>query len=198
MGNLCTNTLRASGTKQQIDALVAILRGNYEPELLIMDYDDSNPIQTVCELGFYSSSMFPEELFGKFTTSLTEKSSLYIRVLSDEPATRYCRQSIYEHGKWDFENPPSINAQIHALTKQGKEQIKKHIRENGNIDFGDDCNWCALYVNDDGYAELAYFRRIELEPNGNICLILSDGYGFYEDQLTTNHIMDILSLLDEN
>ncbi|MDR1502268.1 MAG: hypothetical protein LBT43_07425 [Prevotella sp.] len=198
MGNICTNTLRASGTKQQLDALIFTLRDIYDPELLIMDLDDSNPMQTYCELGFYSSSTFLEDLFRKFTGSLTDKDNLFIRVLSDEPATRYCRQSIYEHGTWDFENSLSVNSQIHALTTQGIAQIKKHIQEIGNIDFGNNCNWCVLYVNDDGYAELAYFRRIELELNGKICLLLSDGVWLYEEDLTTTHIMDILSLIQEN
>ena len=90
-----------------------------------------------------------------------------------------------------------INAQIHALTEQGINQIKKYIEEKGNIDFGEECTWVALYINDDGYAECPYFERVELEANGKLSVLLSDGIWLYEDQLSTAHIMDLLTLIDK-
>jgi hypothetical protein len=122
----------------------------------------------------------------------------YIKVIAEEPGEEYHAQALFENGAWDFERMPSINTQIHALTVQGIGLIKNRIAQNGNINFGQECDWCALYINHDGYAENPYFRRIELEANGKLSVLLSDAYWLYEDDLTTTHIMDILSLLHEN
>lgn len=99
--------------------------------------------------------------------------------------------------KWDFENPPGINQQIHVLTVRGIDQIRQQIKEKGNIDFGKDCTWCAVYINDDGYAECPYFQGVELEADGKLSVLLSDGRRLYEDGLTTVHVMDLLTLLFE-
>lgn len=196
MGNICINTINAEGTPLQVDELVGKLSGYFEDNLDINDVF-ATEFKATASLSVCSQCTMPQKDLLEITRSLSDTQNLYIRVTAEEPAEEYFDQSVFTDGKWDFENPPSINSQIHELTLQGLEQIRQYIGENGNIDFGEDCNWTALYINNDGYAECPYFQRVELDENKKLSVLLSDGYWLYEDDLTTVHVMDILSLLFE-
>lgn len=92
-----------------------------------------------------------------------------------------------------------INEQIHHLIRQGLDEIRQHLKEKGSLTAIDEDNeWSAYYINDDGYAESAYYREIELEDNGKIAVLLSDGFWLYEEDLTVIHVMDILTIFAES
>lgn len=196
MSNLCINTLNAEGTPKQVDEFIRQMSETFGDDLDINDKFVVEEI-AVASLMVNSSWQMPKKELLEVTSSLPDTNGLYIQMTSVEPAEEYLEQSVFCDGKWSFENPPSINAQIHALTVQGLEQIRQQIREKGNIDLGENCTWVALYINDDGYAECPYFQRVELEDNGKLTVLLSDRHWLYEDDLTTIHVMDLLTLLFE-
>jgi hypothetical protein len=196
MSNICINTLNAEGTPGQVDELLRKLSDSFGGSFDIND-DFATEEKGYATLTLTSKWKMPQKELLEATTSLTDTQGLYIRVTAEEPAEEYFEQAIFSDSKWTFENLPAINTQIHALTTQGIEQIRRHIKENGNTDFGEGCTWVALYINNDGYAECPYFQRIESEADGKLSVLLSDGHWLYEDELTTVHVMDLLTLLFE-
>jgi hypothetical protein len=190
------NTLNAEGRPIQIEELVNKMSGHFGDNLDIID-EFATEDKGYATLSFNSRWQMPQKELLEITHLLSNHEGLYIRVLAEEAGEEYFEQAIFSDGKWTFENPPTINVQIYALTTQGLEQIRQHIKEKGNIDFGEDCTRVALYVNDDGDAECPYFERIELETNDKLSVLLSDGLWLYEDDLTTVHVMDILTLIEE-
>jgi len=195
MSNICVNTINAEGSPSQMEEFIEKMSTKFEDDLHVDD-DFATKETGYATLTLSSKNCMPESELKEVTASLSYTEGLKIRVSSEEPGDEYFAHATYSQGMWSFDSFIDINMQIVALTKQGVSLIKKHIEENGNIDFGEDCNWCALYVNDDGYAECPYFRRIELEDN-KLTVLLSDGYWLYEDDLSTKHIMDIVSLLHD-
>lgn len=196
MSNICNNTINAEGTPSQIDEFIQRLTDTYDKYLHV---DDKFSIEdkTSATLTIKSLWKIPKETLIKITSLLPDTEGLYIRITSEEPGEEYFEKAVFQNGRWSFDSIPDINAQIHALTQQGIGLIKKRIEETGNIDFGEDCTYVALYINDDGYAECPYFRRIELESNNKLTVLLSDDVWLYEDDLTAVHIMDILTLIEE-
>lgn len=91
-----------------------------------------------------------------------------------------------------------INQQIHHLTTQGIGEIRDLVKEKGTYLIDEDKNWIALYVDRDGDATYSNFRTIELEPNGKISVQLDDGIWLYEEELKTDHILDLLTIIEEN
>ena len=89
-----------------------------------------------------------------------------------------------------------ISMQIHHLTGEAIKEIKRHLTENGEIeDISGDETWTATYINDDGFAESAYYQSITIDRD-KLFVDLSDGWCLYEDDLTTNHVLDIISIIE--
>lgn len=197
MGNVCINTINAEGTPSQVDDLIGRLSACFGKALQVNDIFAIESKATASLSVDYQWRMPQKELL-EITCLLSDTQGLYIRVTAEEPGEEYFEQSVFQDGKWTFETPPSINDQILTLTRQGIEQIKKRIKEKGIIDFEDNCNYNAVYINDDGYAECPYFKRIEIEENGKLSVLLSDNFWLYEEVLTPMHIMDMLTLINQN
>ncbi len=196
MSTICMNIINAEGRPEQVKELIEKLSGVFKDDLNIDDEFESGG-KSYATLTLSSKWKMPQNELLEVSNSLPDTQGLSIRVTGEEPGEEYFEQSVFREGKWSFENIPSINAQIHALTTQGLEQIRRLINEEGTIDFGEYCTWVALYVNDDGYAECPYYQRVELEDNGKLSALLSDGYRLYEDDLNTVHVMDILTLIEK-
>ncbi|MDR1459493.1 MAG: hypothetical protein LBI60_04700 [Bacteroidales bacterium] len=197
MSNICINTLSAEGTSKQMDELIRKMQEVFEADDLDIDDNIVAEEKTYASFILSSSWQMPKKELLEVTNSLSDTEGLHIRMVSEEIGEEYYEHSIFKNGKWSFENPPSINEQIHQLTVQGLEQIRQHLTEKGNIvAIDEDNNWSAYYTNGDGYAESAYYSEIELD-NGKISVLLSDGIWLYEDDLTTIHVMDILTIIAE-
>lgn len=197
MGNVCINTVYAEGTPSQVDDLIGRLSACFGKTLQVNDIFAIESKATA-SLSVDSQWKMPQKELLKITCLLSDTQGLYIRVTAEEPGEEYFEQSVFQDGKWTFETPPTINEQILTLTRQGIERIKKRIREKGCIDFGDNCNYNAVYIDDDGYAENPYYERIEIEESGKISVLLTDGFWLFEEDLTPIHIMDMLTLINQN
>ena len=89
-----------------------------------------------------------------------------------------------------------ISMQIHHLTGEAIKEIKRHLTENGAIeDISGDELWTAAYVNDDGEGEAAHYQSITIDQD-KLFVDLADGMCLYEDELTTNHVLDIMSIIE--
>lgn len=124
MGNMCDNYLRASGTERQVVELVAKICAKFGEAVY-----DENPIESgenlFYELNFNSSFCFPKDEFKAITDSHTNTKGLYIRVSSDEPASNYLEQSIYEDSKWNFEKSDTDltqKAPVSTLTRYSDDK----------------------------------------------------------------------------
>lgn len=196
MSNICINTLNAEGTPEQVEGLIQQLSEHFGDGLDIND-NFATEEKEYAVLTFSSKRQMPQKELLEVTNSLQDTQGLYIRVVSEEPGEEYSGQAVFSEGKWDFETPQSINAQIHALTVRGIGQIRKIIEEKGTIHVKEDKYWIALYVNGNGDGTSAFIQCIELDTNGKLLMGLDDGISLYEEDLTTNHIIDILSLIHE-
>ncbi|MDR1716499.1 MAG: hypothetical protein LBS20_11710 [Prevotella sp.] len=197
MSNICINTINAEGASSQIDELIEKLSETFGDDLDIND-NFADEAKSYASLSVNSSWKMPKNQFREITASLSGTPGLYIRIISEEPGEGYFEQSIFTNGQWSFDSIPEINARIHVLTQQGIEFIRKQIQEKGNIHVKEDHFWTALFVGDDGYGTSAMFRSVELESNGKLSVDLDDGTILGEDELTTNHILDLLSLIHED
>lgn len=196
MFDKCYNRCTAIGTKEQIHNLQSKLNEVFGKNFVINN-NTSNEKGSCLVFTVESFKIMPEQDLKMLTIRLHDIKQLYIKVESQNIAALYFANAIFSYGLWSFEPMPNINAKIIELKKQGIEYIKKRVEEHGNIDFGEDCNYSAIYVNDDGYAECPYYQRIELEDDGQIAILLTDGIWLYENELTPNHIMDLLNQLEE-
>jgi hypothetical protein len=196
MSNICINTICAEGTSKQVDEFIRQMSETFGSDLDINDNFETEE-KAYTSLTLSSSWKMPQKELLEVTGLLPNTKGLYIRVVSEEPAEEYCEQSVFSDGKWSFENPPSINAQIHELTVQGLNQIRRLLQENGKLyTINEDDFWIALYVDNDGYGTSSLINSIELD-NEKISLNLEDGCSLYEDELTTNHVLDILTIIEE-
>lgn len=188
MGHLCSNYLIATGTDEQLEMLKAKIGDMYE----IVDTE----FETELEIWFDSNFRFPHDQFRAFTQSFQSTEGLYIRVASDEHSTEYLEQSIFSDGSWNFDNKPTINALIHELTSEGLDKIRKKLAANNNkINVSDNIHWTVLYTDIKGKGQSAFLEALKLEIGNAITLILSNGVRLVEDEITTNHVLDILYYL---
>lgn len=191
MGHLCSNYLIATGTDEQLEMLKAKIGDMYE----IVDTE----FETELEIWFDTNFRFPHDQFRAFTQSFQSTEGLYIRVASDEHTTEYLEQSIFTDGLWNFDNKPTINALIHELTAKGLDKIRKKLAANNNrINVSDNTDWTVLYTDIKGYGQSAFLEALRLETGNTITLILSNGVRLVEDEITTNHVLDILSIIDDS
>lgn len=197
MKDQCISSVFVMGTLEQIkyintelthifgkDAVVNQIRK--EDKASVMNFTITNP------------GTMPQVRLTTLTNGIHDTEGLHIKVEGQNLETLYFDWAIFSYGFWTWEPMPDINGKILILINQGIRYIKKYIETNGNVDFGKDCIYSALYINDDGYAECPCFRRIEMEDNKTLTVLLSDGIWLYEDQLTPNHVLDILSMLSES
>lgn len=93
----------------------------------------------------------------------------------------------------------SINSQVHELISQGIEEIKEHLTTHGDINdlFARDILWTAVYFNGGGDAFNASYDNIYIDTEGELFIELADGVTLYEEDLSPNHVLDILSLIEE-
>lgn len=197
MGNICENRLRATGCEEQVDLLAKLIKKSYETENFDEDYIESDDLYQL-ELYFDTSWKFPKDHFRKITSALPDTLGLNIRVASDEPATNYLEQSIFQDGKWNFDKEVDVVTEIDKLRKNGILQIRQFLTEKGNVYIIDeDQFWIALYVNNDGDGTSSFIRSIEIDTSGKIFVNLDDGMSLYEDEITANHVLDILTIMVE-
>lgn len=113
-------------------------------------------------------------------------------------------------------NPPDIVSSTsqtsplaysqHILQHQIKaalEEIREYFRERGNLtglDEGDDDSrkYTATYIDNDGIAQSAYYREIEVSDDNRLYIGLSDGHWIYQEDITANNILDIINIIHEN
>ncbi len=196
MPNICINTVYAEGTPTQVDELIQKLSDTYDKYLYVVD-NFSIDNKAVATLTLRSLWEMPKEALRKITGQIPHTEGLIIRITSEEQGEEYFEKAVFENGQWSFDKQPTINEQIHALTQQGIDLVRRQIQEKGNIHVKEDQLWIALYVDEDGNGTSAFIRSIELEGNGKLSVDLDDGTILSEDDLTTNHILDILSLIKE-
>lgn len=94
----------------------------------------------------------------------------------------------------------SINSQVHALISQGIEEIKGYLKTHGDItDLVDrDIWWTAMYLNDNkGITDSDLYDCIYIDTDGKLAARLQDCVTLCEYDLTPNHVLDILSLIEE-
>lgn len=93
----------------------------------------------------------------------------------------------------------SINSQVNTLISQGIEEIKGYLKTHGDItDLVDrDIWWTAVCFDNDGEAGSDMYDRIYVDTDGKLTTDLQDGFTIYEDELTPNHVLDILSIIEE-
>lgn len=91
-----------------------------------------------------------------------------------------------------------INKKIHALTTEGLTAIREYLTENGSLENIEEDNlWIAFFTALDGNGDSSHYSEIELDESGEITVGLTNGLWLYEDNLTTNHVMDILTIIEE-
>ncbi|GAB6119642.1 hypothetical protein [Dysgonomonas termitidis] len=195
------NQLWATGNSSQINMLlIRLLEQFRNKQFAVSDLVHNmiaDPTSTL-KLSYLSTGGFPEEKFQWITSSMLDTAGLNIRVMNDEIACGYKKEYLFRDGKWCFENPPGINAQIHQLTQQGLDKIREYLKENGRLyTLNEDDFWIALYVDNHGDGTSSLISSIKLEHDEKVSLNLEDGYSLYEEDLTTNHVLDILTIIEE-
>lgn len=87
---------------------------------------------------------------------------------------------------------------IEEEIKEAKEAIRNFLKDKGNLTHLDDLpphrQYTATYIDNDGDAQSASYRTIELEE-GNISVELSDSHWLYEHELTIENILDMLNII---
>lgn len=94
-----------------------------------------------------------------------------------------------------------ISVQIHQLTGEAIGQIRDYIKENGTIDdltAGKDIDFIGIYFDNADYPNFGHYEKIELK-DGQIVVSLEgdESVTLYENDLTTNHVLDILNIIEE-
>lgn len=197
MNDTCYNRLTAIGTSAQIKNIQMKLHEVFGKNCVVnSNTGNDKGVCLVCTVT--SIKTMPQQDLKRLTIRLHDTENLYIKVESQNISVPYFDNAIFSYGLWSFEPMPAINAKVNELKEQGISYIKKQIEEHGNIDFNEDCNYSALYINNDGFAQCPYYMRVQLDTYGKINVLLTDGYWLNEDQLTPNHVMDILAQLNNN
>ena len=94
------------------------------------------------------------------------------------------------------------NQKDHILerVKEAKELLRDFLSGHGNISEMDnvaDCEkYTAYYTDDDGNAQSAYYRSMELLEN-RLYIGLSDEYCIFQENITVQNIYDIISIIEE-
>lgn len=198
MGNLCENRLRATGNKEQVEMLASAIKKIYQTENFEEDYIESDHRYQL-DLYFDSSWKFPKDHFLQFTSSIPDVTGMFIRVASDEPATNYLEQSIFEEGKWNFDKQVDIVTEINKLRENGILQIRKFLSENGDVlGLMEEGNTPpTIFVNYEGIPEKNYYDEIILSHSGKLIISLWDNTVINEDDLTTNHVLEIFNIISD-
>lgn len=84
-----------------------------------------------------------------------------------------------------------------TLRKEAIEDIKKYLSTNKIEDLtSKDINYSITYVDGDGYFEGSIYESVEVE-NGTLFINLTDGMSIYEDDITINDVIAVLSIISE-
>ncbi len=144
-----------------------------------------------------TTEVIPQIRLKTLTGNVRDNKHLYIKIEAQEQGENLPQSAKFSYGLWSFEPVPDINAQIHQLIDKGIGYIKKHLEEKGNVYFVEECNYKPLYINDDGHVQSLYYQLVELVNNDVLTIHLTDGTLLFENQLTPNHVMDIITQLFE-
>lgn len=93
------------------------------------------------------------------------------------------------------------NAQYHIneQLKEAKEALRNLLIEKGNLseidNVSDHCKYTAIYIDDDGNAQSAYYRSVELLEN-RLYIVLSDEYCIFQEDISVPNIFDLITIIE--
>lgn len=94
------------------------------------------------------------------------------------------------------------NAQYHIneQLKEAKEALRNLLIEKGNLsdidNVSDHCKYTANYIDDDGNAQSAYYRSVELLEN-RLYIVLSDEYCIFQEDISVPNIFDLITIIED-
>lgn len=92
----------------------------------------------------------------------------------------------------------NTNVKIHELTTQAIEEIRLHLKEHGDIEKIELYEkHTTAYFDDADNAVSADYSIIQLGDNGSIFVMLTDEHWLLENDLTTNHVLDIFNIIND-
>lgn len=84
-----------------------------------------------------------------------------------------------------------------TLKHEAIKDIKKYLLTNKIENLtSKDINYSITYVDGDGYFEGSMCESVEVE-NGMLFINLTDGMSIYEDDITVNNVITVLSIISE-
>lgn len=91
----------------------------------------------------------------------------------------------------------NIEFALETKLKEAKEEIRLYLKEKGTIEkVEEDEQHNITYIDYDGNPATADYSTIELRDKGkHICIMLTDEHWFFDDELTIDHILIIISII---
>lgn len=194
MANVCENQLYATGTEQQIDLLKEKLSEVFDDNF---DIDDNIVVGDEATLiaSLTSKWDMPKDGLREVTTSIPDTFGMYIQVESTEPGCNYHEHSIFSTGEWSFDVYTTINAQILELKEKGLDMVRQFLqKEDVPYAIKEDKFWSVVYVDEYGVAECEFINCVETK-NDSILLHLQNGHCIHENDLTTDHVLHMLTII---